>query len=121
MAKQIRRIEICSAILIALVLGGAIPGHGQTSGAAFLIIPTSPRAYSMGQSEAVAALGAQAIGANPANLGLMTHSYELFTSYASAMDNGQYGHIAAAFSTPSLGLVDSLGLSVTRFQINGLQ
>ena len=116
-----RRTKAIVCAVAIRILGGATPCLGQTSGAAFLMIPSSPRAYSLGQSEAISALGAQAIGANPANMGLMKHDYELFTSFAATIGGAQYGHFAAAFSTPNLGPVNSLGLAVTRLQIGGLQ
>jgi len=50
----------------------------------------------------------------------MSRSFEVFSSYAALMDGTQYAHLAAAFSSGRDAL-DSLGLSVTRLQISGLQ
>src|SRR5579883_1670434 len=94
----------------------------QTAGAAFLQINPSATAYALGQSHAVSALGAQALGANVANLGLMTQRFDVVTSYAALMDGAAYEHIGAAFAPQSqvLGL-DAVGFSVTRLQDGGYQ
>ncbi len=93
----------------------------QTTGGSFLNVTPSARSYSLGLSNVVSSLGAQAIGANPANLGLMRRRFEAFSSYATLMDGSQYQHLAAAFAPSSLAGVDALGLSVTRLQTGGIQ
>ena len=105
------------AILAALALILASSARAQTSGSAFLNIPTSPRAYSLGQSN-VAATGAQAIGRNPANAGLVKQRLELFSSYATMMGGARFQHVAAVFAPAGLS-VDALGFALTRLQAGG--
>src|SRR5690242_14116595 len=112
--------KVTSAWLAWMLAGslGIIPSNvsGQTSGAAFLKTDPSPQSYAMGNSNVVTSLGAQANGANPANLGSMSRRFEVFSSYASMLGGVQYGHLAAAMALPSSFIIDSLGFSVTRVQ-----
>lgn len=113
-----KRVAVAAAMWVAFPCAAL----AQTSGAAFLSITPSARSYSLGLSNVVSALGAQAIGANPANLGLMNERFEAFSAYASLMDGMQYEHLSAAFSPVSEPFgMDGFGLSVTRLQIGGLQ
>ncbi len=109
------------ALVLAALMGPGFCAAQQTTGAPFLGITHSARSYSLGLSNVVSALGAQAIGANPANLGLMRRRFEAFSSYATLMDGSQYEHLAAAFAPSSLSGVDAFGLSVTRLQTGGIQ
>jgi hypothetical protein len=92
--------------------------RAQTAGASFLTVPSSPRAYALGQTN-IAALGAEAVGRNPANLGLMTDRVQLFSSVASVIGGAQYGHVSLAYAPADGGIVDALGLAVTRLQSSG--
>ena len=95
------RVLAALAVLVLSGLRGA-EGRAEPSGAAFLTIPSSPRAFSLGQSGAVSALGAQAVGANPANLGFLERKYEVFSSYGSLSQGAEYEHVAAAFGTAGI-------------------
>src|SRR4051812_1499979 len=101
------------AAVLALGVLASSAAAASRSGAAFLEISPSARSYALGRSNGITALGAQAIGANPANLGLMSQRFEVFSAYASLLDGPQYQHVAAAFD-PDFGALDGLGLSVTR-------
>jgi hypothetical protein len=94
----------------------------QTSGAAFLSVDPSPRSYALGSVDAIASSGAQAVGNNPANLGLMREKYEAFTSYQTLLNGAQYGHVALAVKSPQFlsGIVDGLGAAVTHLGSTGL-
>ena len=93
--------------------------HAQTSGAAFLKVNPSARAYSLGMANTVSALGAQAFGANPANLGLIERRFEAFSSYSILLDGAQYEHLAVAMAAPYIPGMDSIGVAVTRLQQDG--
>lgn len=95
--------------------------YAAESGAAFLQVSPSPRAYALGRSYGITALGAESIGANPANLGLMPRRFEVFSSYARLLDGTRYEHVAMAFDPFQEGVIDGFGLSVTRLQTSGLQ
>src|SRR5690348_10340155 len=103
---------------ISLLPFSISPLFAQTSGAAFLKIDPSPRSYALASADAVAVSGAQAIGQNPANIGLMSQKYEVFTSYETLLDGTQYGHAAVAlnpsFLPDSLDSIDGLAFSITR-------
>jgi hypothetical protein len=96
----------------------AAPLYAQTSGAAFLTIDPSPRSYALGSVDAIASSGAQAIGQNPANLGLSAEKYETFTSYQTLLGGAQYGHIA--FAVNQLGAIDAVGLAVTHLGVSAI-
>src|SRR5581483_1616450 len=100
------------------------PALAGPSGAAFLEINPSAHAYALGESYALTALGAQALGSgsNIANLGLMTRRYDVTSSYASLIGGAAYEHLGAAWAPSSqiLGL-DAVGFSVTRLQSGGFQ
>jgi len=125
--RRAKRGRIPALLALAgLWLWGAPPCvlHAGESGAAFLTIPSSPRALALGQSEAVSAVGAQAVDANPANLGLLGQRYELFSSYASLPQGAEYEHIAAAFGSPAILPdflpLEALGLAVTHYGVGGI-
>ena len=97
--------------------------YGQSSGGAFLKIDHSARSYAMGQSGVVSAMGAEAIGANPANLMELGRKTELMTAYSSLTDGASYGHIAGAVnrSAGSDRMVDAIGFSYTRVAVDGIE
>src|SRR5271168_2795845 len=94
----LRQFGAC-AVLCALL--NAAPLYSQTAGAAFLSVDPSPRSYALGTADAIASSGAQAVGQNPANLGLTTEKYEAFTSYQTLLGGSQYGHVAVALDHPA--------------------
>lgn len=105
------------------VLTFASNSYAASAGAAFLKIDPSARSYALGQSGVVSALGAQAIGVNPANLMSLGRKMELLTSYSSLTEGVSYGHIAGAINR-SLNkdlLVDAIGFSYTRLSVTGLE
>lgn len=108
-------------LLVALMFRPAVCAAQQATGAAFLGVTPSPRSYALGMSNAVSSLGAESLGANPANLGLMTDRFEAFTAYASLMDGAQYQHLAAAFAPDYASVLSGIGVSVTRLQTGGIQ
>lgn len=109
------------ALYGACALALPVDSWAQTAGAAFLTIPSSPRSYSLGQSN-LAAEGAQAIGVNPANLNLTPQRYEVFTSYSNVIGGEQYTHVAGAFMLPHpYQYLDALGLAVTSLNISNIQ
>jgi hypothetical protein len=104
-----------------LTIAAILPAHSQPPGAAFLDISPSPRAYALGGTDGVTSVGAQALDANPANLGLKGEKYQVFTAYQKLLDGTDYGHIAAAASPLFLAdVVDAVGVSVTRLSVGGL-
>ncbi|MFA6004634.1 MAG: hypothetical protein WC881_11265, partial [Elusimicrobiota bacterium] len=68
---------VAMTVAIALLPASQLVA-AETTGAAFLLIPASPRAYALGKTN-VAPTGAQAIGTNPANLGLLSKRFEAFS------------------------------------------
>ena len=90
-----------------------------SSGSAFLKISPSPRAYALGRSDAVSALGAQALSANPANLHIMSSRMELSSSFLSLMGDARYAHAAFAVNRSPSGtrLIDAIGVSATRLSV----
>ncbi|MBI4060438.1 MAG: PorV/PorQ family protein [Elusimicrobia bacterium] len=109
---------LLGSTLVSACLSG--PASATPSGASYLQVAPSARAYALGRSYGITALGAQSMGANPANLGLMPTRFEVFSSFATLLDGSQYGHIAMAFD-PEGGRFDGIGLSVTRLQTSGLE
>ena len=101
-------------------LPATLPAQTAT-GASFLQITPSPRSYALGMSKGVTSLGAQAVGANPANLGLMTKRFEVFSSYGALMGGAQYQHLSAAFKASAGQTIDALGVSVTRLGLGNVQ
>lgn len=120
MAENRSAYALRGKLFLSLIcLGEAINAIGaqSTSGAAFLGITPSVRSYAMGQANALTALGAEAVGANPANLGLMSHDAEVYSTYSTMMDGTQFEHISAAYDPH--GIVDGLGVSLTRLYSGG--
>ncbi|MBI4376284.1 MAG: PorV/PorQ family protein [Elusimicrobia bacterium] len=110
-----------AAVSAFVICWDARPIAARQSGAAFLRISPSARSYSLGQSQGITALGAQSLGANPANLGLINGRLEFFTSYAALAGGAQYQHLAAAMThQPVLG-IDSVGVSLTRLSVGSLE
>ncbi len=105
--------------LTALISG--IPEICAKSGAAFLKVDPSPRSFAMGGTNSVMAFGAQAIGANPANLGVVKRKFEAFTSFSNLVNDEQYSHIAFAINrnTTRPHFIEGLGLSVTHLKVTG--
>lgn len=103
--------------LLSITLPSA--AFAESSGAAFLNIEPSARAFALGASN-VTAVGAQALGANPANLSVLPRRYEVYTAYANQFSGATYGHAAVAISPDSFPL-EVLGLAVTSLQTNGLE
>lgn len=91
------------------------------SGAAFLNIDPSPRSYALGGARVVTSLGAQAIGANPANLIGMRNKYEVFTTYTNMFEDVRYLHISGAILRSRSGkrVIDALGVSITNLGVGG--
>jgi len=109
-------------IWLALAAFPKAAAADSTAGAAFLQVNPSAHAYALGNSVAVTALGAEALGSNPANMGLMTKRFDLVTAYASLLDGAAYEHFGGAMALDSgiLG-IDALGVSFTRVQNSGFQ
>lgn len=106
----------------AVVLALTSPAIAAPSGAAFLNIDPSARSYALGSADAVASNGPEAMGRNPANIGLMLHKYEAFTSYETLLDGSQYGHMAFGLSAENLPAdIDGLGVSLTRLSASGFK
>jgi hypothetical protein len=106
--------------VMALSLMGLSPfAHAENAGTAALNITPSARAFALGGTNAVSSLGAEAIGANPANLGLLRQRYQVFSFYGTLMDGTQYGHLALALA-PGRRFT-GLGLAVTRLQSGGYE
>jgi hypothetical protein len=116
-----KRFGLKLSAALALAALSSLHAQAQTAGSAFLDITPSVRSFSMGMSNVVSAAGAESIGSNPANLGILTHRYDAFTSYATIMDGGEFEHIAVAMAPNNLGPIDGLGASVTRLQVSGFQ
>ena len=107
---------------IGLLASIAIERAGaQVSGSAFLNVTPSVRSFALGNTSVVAASGASAIGCNPANAELSGSKYDVMTTYASVMDGGEFQHLAAVMAQERLGMIDALGLSVTRLQVGDFQ
>jgi len=69
----------------------------------------------------ITAQGAESIGANPANLGLSSQRYDVFTSFATMVDGTPYEHVAAAFSPQgALDFLDRVGLSEQALKPSGV-
>lgn len=119
LALQILGIGI---LCLAFVLKNP-KAHADPSAAAFLKIDPSPRSYAMGRSRVVSSLGAQAVGANPANLQKLSDKYELFTTYSSLYDDAKYVHVSGAISRSrnSNRLVDAIGIAVTNLGVGGFE
>ncbi len=100
---------------------GGLPELFAKSGAAFLTIDPSPRSYAMGGSNSVMAFGAQAIGANPANLGVVNRKFEAFTSFSNLVNDQTYSHFAFAINrnTTRRHMIEGLGMSVTHLSVKG--
>lgn len=108
-------------LLGALSLSAIQPAAAAHSGAAFLSIDPSPRSYALGSTDVIASDGAQAIGQNPANIGLLTRPYEIFTSYQSLIDGSKYAHFALALNASALiPAIDGAGLSFTHLSVSGI-
>lgn len=114
-------MRISKSFVVALaVLGRALPAGA--AGAAFLDISPSARSSALGGADVVASLGAESLGANPANLGLMTGRYQVFSTYMGSPGESRYMHAAAAFALKgSVVPLDGFGVSVTRLDIGGLE
>ncbi len=108
-------------LIAALVLSSASL-NAAVSGGSFLKIDPSARSYALGQSGAVAALGAEAMGTNPANLMNMSRKMEVMSAYSSLSEGVSYGHIAGAInrSVNKNLLVDAIGFSYTRLSVGGI-
>ena len=115
-----KKISLCGVFSVTLLSAARL--YGQTSGAALLSVDPSPRSYALGSVDAIASSGAQAVGQNPANLGLMREKYEVFTSYQTLLNGAQYGHVALALKRPGFlpAMIDGLGLAVTHLGSTGL-
>jgi len=113
---MLKAMKTKCGVVAFLILAAPAAALAQTTGASFLEISNSPRAYALGMSDAVTALGASAVDANPANMGFMPQKFEVSTSYATLLAGTNLEYLAAAFSPSSLGPLDALGLSVTRLQ-----
>lgn len=101
-----------------------------TSGASFLKISPSVKSNALGNTSTLSALGAEALGANPANIGFMSQRFEVFASYLTLMEDTQNQHLALAFSLPSPRIttslfsiplpLDSIGISITHIQTENI-
>ncbi len=114
--KATTRILVTAAVLSATPKAWA----ESTTGAAFLQVTPSVRAFGLGMANAMTAIGAEAVGANPANLGLMPRRFDVYSSYASLISGSQYEHLSAAYAPASLPL-DACGIAVTHLQTSGFQ
>lgn len=114
-------MRVLKSVAVALaVLGRALPAGA--AGAAFLDISPSARSSALGGADVVSSLGAESLGANPANLGLMRGRYEVFSTYMGSPGETRYLHSAAAFALNGSRVpLDGLGVSVTRLDIGGLE
>ncbi len=110
--------KILSITILLALSGNALAA--EQSGAAFLRIDPSPRAYALGGAGSVMAFGAQAIGANPANLGAAKYKYEMFSSFSNLVNHEQYAHAAFAInrSTERRHFIEGLGISVTQLSVS---
>lgn len=82
-------------ILMALVMGSPLFLSAQTPGAAFLSENASVRAGALGDIS-VAARGAQALGANPAQVPPPHERHELYTSFIQPWGDSTEGQVAFA-------------------------
>ncbi|MFI5347907.1 MAG: hypothetical protein ACHQ2Z_00055 [Elusimicrobiota bacterium] len=115
--RMLRRTATAAALLAL----AAAPLRAQTSGAAVLNIDPSARSYALGSADAIAASGAQAVGRNPANMGLMEKSAEVFAAYLTLPGDAHFEHTAAAFRPGFMPeAVDTLGISVSRLDVGGI-
>ncbi len=117
-ARRANEAGIISSVAMFLsLIPSEVFSAQSTSGAAFLGITPSVRSFALGQANALTALGAEAVGANPANLGLMSQEMEVYTSYSTLMDGSQFEHISMAYAPH--GFFDGLGVSMTRLYTGG--
>ncbi|MBK8872149.1 MAG: hypothetical protein IPN19_14210 [Elusimicrobia bacterium] len=84
-----------SVAACALALGIRIL-HAQEPGAAFLTLPHSVRSEGAGGSAGLA-LGAEALGLNPALLSPSSSQGQLYTSFAQLWEDTTYAHLAGAW------------------------
>jgi hypothetical protein len=122
-AKTARRFarEAAAGTVLLLAAMPALPVHGQPPGSAFLSISPSPRSYALGGTDTIVAEGAQALGANPANLGRGAAPDEVFAAHQILIGGSQYDHIAAVFSPAFLpGSLESVGVAVTRLSVGAI-
>lgn len=112
-------------LTLALVLSslGTQALFASSTAGPFLKIDPSAKSYSMGQSGVVSALGAQAIGSNPANLISLPAKSELLSTYSSISQGVSYAHIAGAVNRSAKKnlMVDALGFSYTRLSVGDIQ
>jgi hypothetical protein len=102
--------------LLMILMAVSTPVFGKESTAAFLKLP-SPRAYALGRANATMSFGAQALGANPANLGRGSGKREISSSFISLMDGEEYASLGFALQLPGKG--NAIGLNVVRLGASG--
>ena len=117
------KIMNAAKILSIILLASQASFAASTTAAAFLKMDSSARSYALGQSGVVSALGAEAIGSNPANLTDLSRKMELLTTYSSLTEGVSYAHIAGAVnrSMRKNMFVDALGFSYTSLAVSGLE
>lgn len=111
----------CRLLQALALLFAAVALRAEPSGAPFLRIDPSARSYSLGSAGAVAAQGAQALGQNPANLGVLSRPFEAFAAYESLQGGAHYQHAAFAMGGATLPrYIDAIAFSVTHLGVSGL-
>jgi hypothetical protein len=107
-------------LLTAFLMTPVLEARAENTTAAFLRLPP-PRAYALGRTETAMSFGAQAVGANPANLGRTKERYEVNTGFSTLMDGEQFASLAFASAfKPGQHMVDAVGFSVLRLGTPGM-
>jgi hypothetical protein len=86
------KIETISLIIASSLFLGPC-GWTDSSAASFLKIQPSARNFALGGDNPALSFGAQAVGANPANMVIQPKPFELTTTFASTIGGGAYGHL----------------------------
>jgi hypothetical protein len=83
--------------MVAVVLT-TVGARAEGSAAAFLKIDPSVRNQALGGAQTAYSFGAQAVGSNPANVGIMPkRDGEVAASFGALQGDSSYGHITTAF------------------------
>jgi len=120
LVRVLKNSLLSSILIIALV----VPARSGQSGASFLKIDPSARSYALGRSQVISSLGAEAVGANAANLDVLGRKYEMFSTYSNLFEGVRYLHVSGALSRSYPGSnkwVDALGFSITDLNVSGLE
>jgi hypothetical protein len=102
-------------VVWALAMGvGAL--HAQDPGAAFLTLPHSVRSEGAGGSAGLA-LGAEALGLNPALISPDSSQGQLYTSFAQLWEDTAYAHLAGAWRVGKRNT--GLGIALSTVKTDG--